>query len=118
MNYSKIAKSAPALVLTFALGFGLTQAIHSFASKRKGFTFEEARTHLHKRVRWIYKCQTCPVKSEQTTGRTIFFEDWHSQEEYFIAIDWDVSIRGKHEVIFFDKGSYEKDIVEIGPSGD
>jgi hypothetical protein len=116
MNYSKILKSAPAFVLTCALGFGLTQAVHYFASKRKGFTYEEARAHLNKRVRWNYECQRCPVKSEQTTGRTILFEDWHG--EYVIAIDWDVSIRGRHEVIFFDKKEYERGIVEIGPSGD
>ena len=118
---SKMAKFAPVLVLTFALGIGITQTVRRLAPANKGFTFDEARSHLHMRVRNNFnhlKCRTCIVKDEQTVGRTILFEKDAWDGQYRIAVDWDMSFRSRHEVIFYDKENYEKWVTETGPSED
>lgn len=111
-------KSVPVFALTCALGIALTNSAFNRSRAAKGFSLEEARSHLHKQVRFNIICQSCPLKNEQTTGRTASVQKRDSDGQYEIAIDWDVSFRGKHEVLLLDKESYERVVIEVGPGLD
>lgn len=100
--------------LTFSSSFGLTKTIGNSARENKGFTREEAMSHLHKKVQSLCNAKFVDVKD--TKGRTMFIDkkDWN--DEYLILIDWDYSIRGRHELIFYSKEEYQNCIIEVGES--
>ena len=100
------------VIVTFAISFGITKAIGNFAAQNKGFTKEEAKSHIHKKVQNL--CNAKSVNVKDTKGRTMFIQkdDWNGA--YFVVIDWDYSIRGRHELLWYSKEEYEKCVVEVG----
>jgi hypothetical protein len=107
----------PVTIFLFALGIGLFSSQLFEGTKKTttsdAFTFEEAVAKLRKRVRST--CAANHIRAEETTGRTMFVrKDEIAKTGYTIAIDWDYSMRGKHEIVFSAKDSYEKCIVEVG----
>lgn len=98
--------------VTFAISFGITKAISNSAAQNKGFTKEEAILHLHKKVQSL--CNAKSVNVKDTKGRTVFIDksDWN--DEYSVVIDWDYSIRGRHELLWYSKEEYKRCVIEVG----
>ena len=102
--------------MTFALGFGTAHAFKNFNIRDGVFTQAEAKLHLYKKVQSRNSCNARSVDVMDTRGRTVLImkNDW--QGGYTVAIDWEYSIRGRHEIISYDKAGYERCIVEVGES--
>ena len=83
---------------------------NNLSAPNTGFTREEGISHLHKKVRSL--CNADFVSVEETKGKTVFVDE-RREGKYSVVIDWDYSIRGKHELIWYDKKEYEKCIVEM-----
>ncbi len=98
-------------LLTFAVGSLAGEKIKTFSPQYDSFTKEEALSHLNKKVKSL--CNAKFVSFEQTSGRTVFIKD-DFRGGYNVAVDWDYSLRGKHEIILADKIEYERCIVEVG----
>ena len=98
--------------ITFALGFGVNKLSKSSSLHIEVFSKEQAILHLNKKVQSL--CNAKTVSVEDTKGRTVFVDknDWRG--DYSVVIDWEHSIRGKHELIWYDKENYQKCIVEVG----
>ena len=99
-------------LLTFAVGSLAGEKIKNFSPQYNGFTKEEALSHLNKKVKSV--CNAKFVKSEQTSGRTAFIDEDDFRGGYLVVIDWDYSLRGKHEIIHFAKAEYERCVIEVG----
>lgn len=114
MTKFTLIKCSILFLITFALGFGAAQTVKKFNTQNKGFTKEEAWKHLYKRVQSPNFCNAKSVDMKDTRGRTVLImkDDWRGG--YSVTIDWEYSIRGRHEIISYDKANYERCIVEVG----
>jgi hypothetical protein len=112
MKKSSCIKCFALFFITFALGFGINKLNNSSNSNIEVFSKEQAISHLNKKVQSL--CNAKTVSVEDTKGRTVFVDknDWRG--DYSVVIDWEHSIRGKHELIWNDKENYQKCIVEVG----
>jgi len=101
--------------ITFALGIGAAEALKSFNTENTGFTKDEAKTLLYKKVQSLNECNAKFIEAKDTRGATVFMRKSSPKEEgYLVAIDWEYSIRGKHEIILYDKKEFERCNIIIG----
>jgi|GEM_PF-4725923 len=102
-------------IFLLCLGFGVVAANLSQTSLSVSpdvFTREEALLRIGKKV--VSRCAAQGIDPTQTTGRTMHVEKSEFYNGYVIAIDWDYSPLGKHEIIHTTKDSYLRCIQEVG----
>ena len=116
MNKFTLFKCSALFLITFALGFGAAETAGNFEIQENGFTRNEAESHLYKRVQSLNSCNAKSVDVKDTDGRTVFIDKHDGDNGYSVAIDWDYSIRGRHEIFLYDKTTFEKCIIEVGES--
>lgn len=107
MRTNCFAKSLLPFAVSFLLALGLTNSFKQISARQtKGFTAEEARSHLNKKVQSL--CNAKNVRAEETKGKVEFLnrDDWDGQIK--LLIHWENSLRGKHELIYTDKDSFDK----------
>lgn len=111
MSYISQIKFLPIFALTCALGIVFVNSTDVKVPKKDFFTWEEAVARLDKRVESI--CNAKNIRSEDTTGRTAFVDKDDFNGGYYVVIDWEYSLRGRHEIFHTNKATYEKCIIEV-----
>ena len=82
------------------------------SKEMKVFTREEAITHLNASVRSI--CNASFVLSKGTKGKVASINKDDFIGGYLVVIDWEHSLRGRHEIIHTAKETFEKCFVKVG----
>ncbi|MGQ0540952.1 MAG: hypothetical protein ACT4O9_03755 [Blastocatellia bacterium] len=111
MAYLSHLKFIFVFVVTCLLGIVSVSTDGAQVQKRNVFTWEQALSHLNKKVR--NTCNAKGIRSEDTTGRTAFVDKDDFNGGYYVVIDWDYSPRGRHEIFHTSKETYENCIIEV-----
>ena len=101
--------------ITFAASVLINQSFDYNFSGKKVFSKTEASALLNKRIKSL--CNAKFVRVEQTDGKTASISK-DFKGGYSVAVNWSFSIRGKNEIIHYDKENYQKCIIEVGEAED